>query len=166
MTRWKLTSALLAALAAMTALHGRGATATATAPVTGRAALWRPIRVPASALGVSAQELVDQLLAAHTADEMAPLADKLGAVGGDDAIDSIRPLLDDPRRGVPAVVAGVIGHIASDHAVDVLLGHAVDERPEVRDAALRALGETHAARAESRLEQLAGAAGDPAQPVA
>src|SRR5262245_46591723 len=131
LTRWRIACAAFAALAGAAALHGRAEPMAAPSAQVGRAALFRPIRVPAAALGVSPQELVDQILAARTADEMSPFADKLAAIGGNDTVDAIAPLLEDPRKGVPTVAAGVIGHIATDHAIDILLQRALDERLEV-----------------------------------
>ncbi|HVV84331.1 MAG TPA: HEAT repeat domain-containing protein [Kofleriaceae bacterium] len=125
--------------------------------------LRRPVRVPASALGVSEAELIDKLLAARTAREVGIYADKLGTVGTDDAVAAMVPLVDDPRAGVPEAVIGAIGHIGTHHATDVLLGLANDLRPRVRTAAIGALGSTPDERAVAALCTFAADRGDPAR---
>ena len=40
----------------------------------------------------------------------------------DDAVDALEPMLADPRRGVPEAILEAFGKIATDRAVDVLVG--------------------------------------------
>lgn len=96
-----------------------------------------------------------RLRTARTLPEIRAIAQQLGVIGDDRAIDEIRPLVSDPRSGVPDEILAAIGAIGSDHAVDVLLEHARDPRSTIREAAILALGATHNARAEDLLVQLA-----------
>ena len=173
LTRWKLACALFATIAGGTYLHGRSGhdnTPAAMAVTTSsRAALpiqlRRPIRVEADAIGVNKSDLVDRMRAAHSLKEMVPLADKLGAVGDDEVVDTLvdAGMIRDPRRGVPELVLTTFGQIGTNHAVDQLIIATGDDRPAVRSAAVTALGVTQSAKAEDTLLTIAQAAGDPAQ---
>ncbi|HEV7554106.1 MAG TPA: hypothetical protein VGO00_01560, partial [Kofleriaceae bacterium] len=125
LTRWKLACAVFAAVAGYGYVFGGGdppntPAAVAAAP---RGAmplqLRRSIRVSAESIGVSKQDLIERVLAARTVKEIQQLADKVAAVGDDETIDALRPLVADSRRGVPEVILGAIGKIATEHAVDV-----------------------------------------------
>ena len=87
------------------------------------------------------------------------LLDKLGAVGGNDAIDALLPMLADPRDGVPEAILGVFARIDT-LAVDQIIVHLRDDRPSVRSAAIAALGSTLSARAETTLLDLSKKADD------
>src|SRR5262249_38810503 len=171
-TRWKLACAFLAAVAGYAMFFSRGSApntpaASAIAP---RGALpiqlRRPIRVAPESIGVSKQELVDRILGARALKEMLPLVDKVPAVGDDDAVDQLAPLLADPRHGVPEAMLSIFGQIGTEHAVGIVIAHTGDERPAVRNAAIMALGSTHSKPAEEVLVALAAKAGDPGQTVA
>ena len=176
LTRWKLACALLAGIAGYTVVSSqRGTPANKpAATVTARGGalpqhLRRPLRINAQAAlaaGVSREELVERALAARSLGELVQLTDKLGAVGDDETIDQLAPLVEDPRRGVPEAILGVYGQIATEHAVDALLGHLGDVRPGVRRAAIAALGETQSRRAEQPLVELAQKGGDSGQTTA
>src|SRR6185312_10879913 len=173
LTRWKLACGLFAALAGIATVHahhGDRNTPAAVADAPSRAqipaSLRRPIHVTPESIGVSQKDLVDRILSAHSVKDVQLLAEKLGAVGDDDAIDTLSGLLGDPRKGVPEALLGAFGNIATDHAVDVLIEHTKDERPSVRNAAIGDLGSTQSARAEKLLLELATKSGDPAQSVA
>ena len=82
-------------------------------------------------------------------------------------VDTLSPLLDDPRRGVPEAMLGAFGQIGTEHAVDVLVAHTKDDRPTVRNAAIGALGSTQSAqRREALLEIVAEAAAIPRRATA
>src|SRR3569623_446146 len=173
LTRWKLACGLFAALAGIATVrapHGERNTPAQAAEAPSRAqlpaSLRRPLRVAPESIGVSQKDLVDRILGAHAGKDGQLLAEKLGAVGDDDAIDTLSGLLSDPRKGVPEALLGAFGNIATDHAVDVLLEHTKAARPSVRNAALSALGSTQSARAEQLLLELATKRGAPAQTVA
>ncbi len=170
LSRWKLACALFAAVAGVATVRahrsaGRDAPAAlADAP---REALplqlRRPIRVAASAIGVSQADLIARIQSATNVRDVMILADKLGAVGDDEAVESLRPMLADARRGVPEALLAAFGQIASQRAVDVLAETLTDDRVSVRGAAIYALGATHSAKAEELLLALADKATDPAQ---
>src|SRR5688500_12075978 len=117
----------------------KGAThpaATAKARKGDVSALRRPLRVNAAAVGLSEHALIDQLLAARTAQQVSIIADKLGMVGTDDAVAALAGLVDDPRPGVPESVIAAIGRIGTTRAVDLLLDLEGDARPRIRGAAV------------------------------
>ncbi|HEY5949088.1 MAG TPA: HEAT repeat domain-containing protein, partial [Kofleriaceae bacterium] len=147
LNRWKLISLVLAGCMSYTWWHGDAR----SEPKSAHARLKGPLRVSAAALGVSIDELVRQIFAARDADELRPLAEKLGVVGDDSAIDAVMPLLQDAREGVPETIIGAFGVIATDHAVDVLIKTVADPREAVHDAAVEALGATHHPKAEPTL---------------
>ncbi|HET9626474.1 MAG TPA: hypothetical protein VFP84_34165, partial [Kofleriaceae bacterium] len=100
-TRWKIACGVLAVLAGGSLLYPRGSSANTPAPVAQArraslpAQLRRPLHVSAEAAGVSRADLVDRILHARTVRDVATLADKLGAVGDDEAVDALAPLLTD-----------------------------------------------------------------------
>lgn len=152
--RWKLISVVLAGCMSYSWWHGGVATRSAAAPAShGR--LKGPIHVSAAALGISTDELVRELLAAKTVEELTPLVERFGTVGDDAAIDGVMPLVSDPRDGVPALIVGAFGTIGSEHAVDVLIDLTKDTREAVRGAAVDALGTAGNPRAETVLIELA-----------
>jgi len=155
--RWKLTCVVLAVCTVYSWAHRGGAAATTT-QAQRRAALDRPVRISAAALGITSDDLVQRLLHARTANEVEMLAEKLGMVGDDKMIDAVMPLVADTRAGVPAAILGAFGEIGTDHAVDVLVARARADREEVRIAAIDALGTTANPRAEKVLLDLAGGA--------
>jgi HEAT repeat protein len=112
---------------------------------------------------MSADEVVRQLFAAKDVEDIRTLAERLGAIGDNDAIEAVIPLLQDPRSGVPEAIAMALGMIATDHAVDVLIKTASDPRAELRIAAVDALAVTKNRRAESTLIEIAQRSGDAAQ---
>lgn len=151
--RWKLISLVLAGCVSYSWWHGEASSGTASAPVHAR--YKGQLRISAAALGISTDELIRELFAAKTYDEMKPLAQRLGMVGDDAAIDAVRPLVDDPREGVPDLIIDAFGAIATNHAVDVLIELARDPRDEIRGAAAESLGATHSPRGEPILIELA-----------
>jgi HEAT repeat protein len=170
-TRWKLLSLVLAGVAGYSLLahpEPSNAPAVMARSRTGAmpALLRRPLRTTAEAAGMSRGDLVDRVLQARSLHDVQTLTEKLGAVGDDQAVDQLVPLLADPRRGVPEAVLSCYGHIGTEHAVQMLLEHAGDDRPQVRAAAISALGSTQSERAEQLLTALAHRAGDPAQALA
>jgi HEAT repeat protein len=149
--RWKLVCGVLAIATAYSWLRdgdARVRPATATSP---RAAAYRPLRVSAAALGVSVDDLISRLHSSRSPRELRMLAEQLGAVGDDAAIDAVRALVADVRPEVPELIIAAIGTIGSDHAVDVLLELAGHPRGGVRQAAIVALGRTGNDRAETFL---------------
>src|SRR5580704_5519888 len=114
----------------------------------------RPIRVAPDAIGVSASDLVDRIRRAKSLHEINIVADKLGAIGGDDAVDALVPMLADPRDSVPETILGIFARIDTDLAVDQIMAHLRDDRRSVRNAAIAALGSTLSARAETTLLDL------------
>ena len=170
--RYQLACAILAAttVASITVAHQRGPHAAAgiQAPAAGAsrnvADRWRrPVRVAASALGISEAELIDRLLAAPTAREVAIYAEKLGVVGTNDAVIAMTPLIDDPRAGIPEAVIAAIGRIGTRHATELILKLVEDTRPRVRSAAVGALGGSADERALAVLTAIAEDRGDPAR---
>jgi HEAT repeat protein len=115
---------------------------------------YRPIRVSASALGVSVPDLVEQLLGARRLSDMRPIAEKLGAVAGDEVIEPLRPLLADSRTGVPDLVIDLYGKIGTDAAVAELIKLSKDHRYAIWSPAISALGAAGSERAESFLIEL------------
>lgn len=116
LTRWKLATALFAAIAAVSLLGsgdaptGRArAAVAASSPRSLPAAFRRPIRVSAAAVGMSERDLIDRILASRSTNEIQMLAGKLGTVGTDDAIESLSGLVDDHRQGVPEAILGAFG---------------------------------------------------------
>lgn len=128
--------------------------------------LRRPLRVDAAAVGLSERVLIDQLLAARTPQQVAIVADKLGAVGTDDAVAALAGLVDDPRPGVPESAIGAIGRIGSTRAVDLLLDFEGDARPRIRGAAITGMAASGDARARTRLVAMAEDRGDPLRSTA
>ncbi|TMQ15710.1 MAG: hypothetical protein E6J90_25125 [Deltaproteobacteria bacterium] len=170
-TRWKLACALFAGLAGYSMFFRHGAANTPAAAATARSAaipfeLRRPLHVTAESAGISRSDLVDRVLRARSLRDIVTLTEKLGAVGDDQTIDQLAPLVADARRGVPEAILACYGSIGTEHAVDTLIGHVDDDRPQVRAAAITALGATQSAQAEKPLLALAGKPGDPAQATA
>ncbi len=161
--KWKLISLVLAGCLTYSWCGG---SAHSDAPPPKQKRLKGPVRVSASALGVSVEELVRQLFAAKSVEDVRPIAEKLGMVGDDDVIDAMLPLVKDPREGVPEAILGAIGVIATEHAVDVLVKTTSDPREGARGAAISALGTTHSKRAEPTLIEIAQNSGDTAQSTA
>jgi len=168
LTRWKAASALFAAIAGY-ALFVRGPSDDVVAArVEGRSgsvsALYkRPLRLSEEAIGISKQELIDQLLSAKSVKDVQLLADKLGMVGDDASIRAVKPLIADPRRGVPEAILGAIGKIGTTQAIELLVDRTKDDRPTVRNAAIGALGATQSREAEGVLIELATTPGDSGQ---
>jgi HEAT repeat protein len=172
LTRWKIACALLTAALGYAIFFRGGDAPDRPAPIAARRAgtlpehFRRPLRVSAEAAGVSKAELVERLLAARSLRDVQTLAGKLGAVGDDEAVEQLLPLLADHRRGVPEALLGAFGQIGTTRAVEVIVGHTKDERPQIRTAAIAALGSTQSAAAEQLLLELAGKQGDPSQDAA
>src|SRR5262245_1499560 len=170
LTRWKLTCALFAALAGVATVRAYRSGADHNVPAklasSSRSSLpiqfRRPIHVSGDAVGISQRDLIDRILAARSLKDVQVLADKLGTIGDDDAVDTLAPLLSDPRRGVPEALLAAFGQIGTQKAVDVLIAHVKDDRPMVRYAAISGLGASHSERAEKLLVDLSKQAGDPA----
>ncbi len=169
--RYQLACAVLAAttLGSLAVAHQRGGSSPGIRPATAGPArsaaerLRRPVRVSAAALGLSEAGLIEQLLAARTAREVAIVTEKLGVIGTDDAVIALAPLADDPRAGVPEAVIAAIGRIGTRRATDVVLGLLEDPRPRVRGAAVGALGGPNDERAVTALVTIARDRGDPAR---
>ncbi len=172
LNRWKAASALFAAVAGYAVfVRGPAGDDVEATLVEGRsgsipAAYKRPLRVSAESLGISKQELIDQLLTAKSVKDVQLLADKLGMVGDDAAIRKVLPLLADPRRGVPEAILGAIGKIGTNHAIEVLIDKTHDDRPSVRYSAIAALGVSQSRDAEETLVELATKPGDSGQATA
>lgn len=171
--RWKLACALLCAIATSATWvawqrSGRSAAAEPSRASAGAlpAKMFRALRVPAEAVGLSEQDLIDRVLSSHSTREIAILTEKLGAVGTDDAVQMLRGLVDDRRRGIAELIVAMMGAIGTESAVDLLLATTKDQRPSVRSSAVRALGASQSARAESYLLALAQKPADPDQSVA
>lgn len=124
-------------------------------------AIRRPVRATPDSLGVSTTDLVDRIRHAKSLRDIAPVIEKLGVVGNDDAVDALAPLLTDLREGFPETIIGLYAHIDTEHAIDLLLARVHDDaRPQVRNAAIAALGTTLSARAETTLLDLSKQVGD------
>ncbi|HEY0989534.1 MAG TPA: hypothetical protein VGD80_20840, partial [Kofleriaceae bacterium] len=139
--RWKLACAVFAGIAGYgMVFHRSGSSAPAPAAAARTASipfqLRRPLRVSAEAAGVSRSDLVARVLRARSLRDIRTLTEKLAAVGDDQTVDQLMPLLDDPRRGVPEAILACYGGIATQHAVAILVERAGDDRPAVRAAAL------------------------------
>lgn len=147
-TRWKLLSGLLVAMLAHSwwpeddAHRSRSRRAS-------RAGL--PFRVSASQAGISLDDLVGRLLAARAVDEVRELAETLGTLGNDRAIDQLTSLLSDGRAGVPEAMLAAFGKIGTERAVEVIAPLASDARYDVKLAAIEALGSSRHERAEAPL---------------
>ncbi|HEX5057763.1 MAG TPA: HEAT repeat domain-containing protein [Kofleriaceae bacterium] len=161
--RWKLVSFVLAGALTYSWWHGDAHSQVRARSVQARKG---PVHVSAAALGVSVDDLVRQMFAAKTAEDMQPIAEKLGMVGDDAVIDALLPLVEDSREGVPSVVLGVFGSIATDHAVEVLTKAAGNSRDDIHQSAIAALGATHNPRAEELLIEVAQKTSDSAQTTA
>lgn len=160
--RWKLISLLLAGSMSYSWWQGKAAsTPRSAAAATKR---WTgPLRVSASALGISTDELVRRLFTTKDTAELEQLAERLGIVGDDAAIDQVLPLVHDPSCRIQAALVQAFGAIGTEHAVDVLLELVRDRRDSVRGAAAEALGRTGNVRGAPALIELATRAGDAAQ---
>ena len=150
--RWKLACALFAGLAGYSMLSHRGSANVPAAQAASRRAsipfeLRRPLHVSAEAAGISRSDLVARVLRARSVRDVQTLTGKLAAVGDDQAVDQLSPLLGDGRRGVPEAILACYGGIGTEHAVQVLLEHTDDDRPQVRAAAIAALGSTQSEQA-------------------
>jgi HEAT repeat protein len=110
-----------------------------------------PLRISASAAGISLDDLVAKLLASRSVEEIRELAETLATVGDDHAIDELTPLLTDPRTGVSETMVSAFGRIATEHAVEVIAPFTRDARSDMRIGAIEALGATHQASAEAPL---------------
>ena len=118
LTRWKLATAALAlvsalALAKASGSGGGGAAALIVAhgaasggSAGDRAAMRRPIRIPAGAIGLREGDLIARLRAARSRQDFVLVADKLGCVGGADAVQALVVFVDDRRSGVPEALPG------------------------------------------------------------
>lgn len=116
------------------------------------------LRLSPAALGVSPQELVEQMLEARDVTAMRPIAERLATIGGDESITPLLPLVSDERTGVRDLVLDVIGKFGTDRAVDTLIGLTKDVRHGMAESAIYALGETGNPKAEAfLLERLARA---------
>ena len=176
--RYRLATTFFALTTAFAGYHawhddpGAGARGATRSAVTAKArkgdmaALRRPLRVNAAAVGLSEHALIDQLLAARTAQQVSIVADKLGLVGTDDAVAALAGLVDDPRPGVPESVIAAIGRIGTTRAVDLLLDLEGDARPRIRSAAVSGMASTGDARARKRLVAMARDRGDPLRATA
>lgn len=162
--RWKLISALLAGCMAYSWWHGDVPSYTPAHAT--RSRLEGRIGAHAAMVGMPSDEVVQRLFVAKDIDDIRALAERLGVVGNDNAIDAVRPLLADPRAGVPEAIAGAIGAIATEHAVDVLIAVAKDPRDDVRTAVIEALGLTRNKRGEPAIVEVATMYGDAAQRAA
>jgi HEAT repeat protein len=162
--RWKLISALLAGCMAYSWWHGDAPSYTPAHAMRSRFDERGGARVPM--VGVSSDEVVRRLFSAKNTDDVRELAQRLGVVGNDAAIDAVRPLLADPRAGVPEAIVGAFGAIATEHAVDVLIEVATDPRDAIRTAAIEALGVTRNRRGEPAIVEVAQRVGDAAQSAA
>lgn len=152
--RWKLACGLLAALTLYSWMREPAGQSALPAAQTAKRPGYRPIRVSASALGVSVSDLVEQLLGARRISDMRPIAEKLGAVAGDEVIEPLRPLLADSRAGVPDLVIDLYGKIGTDTAVTELIKLSKDHRSAIWSSAIYALGATGSERAEAFLIEL------------
>jgi hypothetical protein len=163
LTRWKLSCALFAALAGGAMWKAHRADAGHNAPAKLAAAprgtlpikLRRPIHVSPDAIGISQRELVDRILGAKSVKDIQLLAEKLGAVGDDDAVEMLSGLLTDTRKGVPEAMLSAFGNIGTQRAVDILAEHTKDDRPTVRYAAINGLGATHSERGRTAIPRRA-----------
>ncbi len=150
--RWKVLCAVLAATTVYAWLRdpapsGSREAAAGRARAHGSAGL----RFERAALGMSAPELVERILAAHDRVEMEPFAQRLALVGGDEAIKPLLSLVADTRVGVSDLVIDVIGKLGTDTAVDTLIVLTKDRRDGVAANARYALGETGNPKAEAFL---------------
>jgi HEAT repeat protein len=170
--RYQVACAILAftTVASVTALHQRSRAGAGVRPaVAGAGArspverLRRPVRVAASALGLSEAELIDRLLAARTAREVVIVAERLAIVGTDDAVLAMTSMIADPREGVTDSVISAIGEIGTARATDVVLGLLDDPRQRVRNAAVSALARVSDERAIAALCAIADDRVDPAR---
>ncbi|HEY5923955.1 MAG TPA: HEAT repeat domain-containing protein [Kofleriaceae bacterium] len=161
--RWKLVSLVLAGCLSYAWWSPDAKSHTQERAAQGRT---KGSRISAKLAGMSTDELVRQLFAAKTVDQLVPLAERLGVVGDNDAIDAVLPLTKDPRAGVPEAIVAAFGEIATEHAVDVLIKMATDPRDDLRIAAIEALGATGNRRAEPVLIETAEKMQDAAQQYA
>lgn len=122
-----------------------------------------PLRVSAAALGISTDELVRALFTTKDVGELVQLAERLGIVGDDAAIDAVLPLVHDPKCRVQDALVRAFGAIGTEHAVDVLIELARDPRDDIRVAAASALGATASKRGERVLIEIAARSGDEAR---
>lgn len=152
LTRWKLMSGLLVALLAHSWWPDDAKTRRAGAR---HMKPGMPLRISASAAGISLDDLVAKLHAARSVEEVRELAETLGTVGDDHAIDELTPLLSDPRTGVSEAVVSAFGRIATEHAVDVIAPFTRDARSDMRMSAIEALGATKQSSAEPALIDIA-----------
>jgi HEAT repeat protein len=173
LTRWKLATALFAAVAVLATAsawtgdrptgRARPAVTSASSPRSLPAQYRRPIRISAAAVGMSERELIDRILASRSTNEISLLCGKLGTVGSDEAVMSLAGMVDDHRQGVPESVLSAFGNIGTERAVDLLVELSDDDRPRIRGAAIGALGASQAARAEAVLTKIAKDRSDPMQ---
>ncbi len=162
--RWKLISFVLAGTITYSWWHGEAHSHTSVRAAQARLEARSGARAAVVAT-LSTDEIVQRLFAAKDIDDIRALAERLGLIGDDDAIDAVKPLLADARAGVPEAIVGVFGAIATDHAVDLLLEVARD--PHRRDhRRAQALGQTHNRRGEPVIIELAQKYGDAAQTAA
>ena len=145
--RWKIICGVLAALTTYSWVRTPAPFAAPGSSMVARAYKGQ-MRLSASALGVTPQELVEQLLVSRDIAEMRGIAQRLAIVGGDAAVDALRPMVSDTRDGVPGLVIDVLGKIGTDHAVEVLSALVKDSRSDVSTAAIYALGDTGNPKAE------------------
>jgi HEAT repeat protein len=162
--RWKLISLVLAGCMSYSWWFG-DARSHSPRPAS-HAKLKGPLGKKAAVLGMSSEQVVHEMFGTKDVDDLIDLAERLGTIGNDDAIDAVMPLLQDPRTGVPEAIVRAFGAIATEHAVDVLIKTAADPREGVRVAAVGALGATRNRRAEPTLIAIAQQYGDAAQSVA
>src|SRR5687767_2396511 len=164
LTRWKLAAGLLAAIAGYALfIRSTGPDNTPAEAATIRESrsggipnsLRRPLRIVGGEIGgMSKADLAEKLLEARTVKDVSVVAEKLAVVGDDSTIQAAMPLLRDTRRGVPEAILSMIGQIGTEHAVEILIAHATDDRPSVRNTAIGALGATQSREAEKLLLEI------------
>lgn len=152
--RWQLACGLLAAITAYSWQREPVPSSKPAASAASRSGYRGQLRVDPSSLGVSASELVEQLLASRDITEMRGIADRLAAIGSEDVIEPLLPLIDDDREGVADVVIVLFGKLGGDQAVTKLVELAEDPRYDIAESAILALGHTTSARAETFLISL------------
>ncbi len=125
-------------------------------------ALGRPLRIPAEAAGVNERELIDAMASARQPRQVIAIAERLGVIGGDAAVDALAQLLRDRRPGVAYAAAKAMGNIGSDHAVEMILDGMERGHPYIRYELVNSLARANTPRAR---EVLMARAGDPSDPL-
>ena len=102
--RWKLISFVLAGTITYSWWHGEARSHTSVQAAAHARLERRSGARAAAVVAMSSDEVVQRLFSAKDIEDVQALAERLGVIGDNDAIDAVKPLLADAREGVPEAI--------------------------------------------------------------